>query len=134
MKARWLRDDIEHIGPIKPNPDSVHLVEKYKNKSFMKVLCWKAGAITDTPDAFRLVQMGIAEPADEECEKRANITLEQMAVASHAYERMDRGVHPDDFSRYDQGEMVGYNADGSDIPGPNAATFDDEEEDEEEED
>ncbi len=134
MKARWLRDDIEVVGPIKPNPDSVHFVEKVKNKSVMQILCWKAGALIDGPKAFRLVQMGVAEPVDEECKKRANMTPQKMAAAIYAYERMNRGVHPDDFKRYDGGEMTGYNADGSDIPGPNAATFDDEDpEDEEDE-
>jgi hypothetical protein len=65
--------------------------------------------------------MGVAEPVDDECRTRANRTPEQMAAAAHAYERTRLGIHPEDFEKFDAGEIVGYNADGSYIPGPVAA-------------
>ena len=128
MKARFIRGDME-FGEMTVNPDDIHLVEKYRNHSFVQVPCWKVGAIFDAPNAFRYVQMGICESVDDECAKRANMTEKRMAAAIHAYERMSRGIHPDDFQRYDDGQIVGYNADGSDIPGPNAATVDDDDDD-----
>ena len=133
MKAKFIRDDIE-IGKREVSPGDVHIVEIYRNHSLEKVPCWKVGAIYDAPNAFRYVQMGVCEAVDDECEKRANMTPDKMAAAIYAYERMNRGIHHTDFKRYDKGEMVGYNADGSDIPGPNAVTFDDVDEDEDEED
>ena len=85
------------------------------------------GTVLDVPDAYRLVQMGVAEPADEECQRRANRTPNQMVVAQYAYERTSLGIHPEDYGAYESGEMVGYNPDGSFIPGP-AFTGDDDEE------
>lgn len=78
-----------------------------------------AGTITDHPDAYKLVQQGCAEPADEECAKRAGITEAQWKKAVYAYQRLARGIHPDDFAAYDRGEMIGYYPDGSFKPGPN---------------
>ena len=78
MKARYIRGDIE-TGGVEANPDSVHLVEKVKNHSAVQVLCWKIGAILDIPNAFRYVQMGVCEAADDECAKRANMTPQKMA-------------------------------------------------------
>lgn len=40
-----------------------------------------AGLIVDHPDAFRLVTMGQAEPADEECRTAAGMTPEQIQRA-----------------------------------------------------
>lgn len=131
MKGRMLRHDLEFAGNSKPNPESVHLVQQYRNHEMVDVLCWKVGAVIDDPMVFRLVQMGVAEPADNECEKRANMTPAKMAAAIHAYERTNKGIHPDDFERYESGELAGYDTDGSDIPGPN---FIEEEEEEEEDD
>ena len=125
MKARYLRDDIEVGGLINVSPGNVHFVDKFRNQSIVPVLCFKVGAIMDIPNAFRYVQMGVCEPADEECEKRANMSPERMAAAIYAYERSNKAIHHTDFKRYDRGELVGYNPDGSDIPGPNAVTFDD---------
>lgn len=76
------------------------------------------GTEIEHPDAYMLVRQGVALPADEECEKAADRTAEQLAAAQYAYERLSRGVIPDDFAAYDRGEMVGYNPDGSWRPGP----------------
>jgi hypothetical protein len=84
------------------------------------------GTLIDHPDAFRLVLMGVAVAADDECAERANITPEQFARARHAYERVDRGISPDDFEAYDAGYMIGYNPDGTWKPGPNIAELDEE--------
>lgn len=133
MLAKFIRDDIEYRGPDNLHVDDTHIVEIRRNRRPSKVRMWKKGARVRHPEAFRLVQMGFAEPADEECKLRADMSPELMDEAAHAYERLQLGIVPDDFERYDRGEMAGYNADGSDIPGPNAATFDDVEEDDENE-
>jgi hypothetical protein len=84
----------------------------------------------DNPDAFKLVQMGCAVPADAECEEAHGMTLQQLQAAQHAYVRTELGIHPDDFAAYEAGVMIGYNDDGSYKPGPNyeEAEADDEEE------
>lgn len=91
----------------------------------------RAGTIRSSPpfkafDIVTLVQMGCAEPADEECAKAANMTSDQMAAAQYAYERANRGIAPEDFEAYDAGLMTGYRPDGSWIPGPNAEPEQDE--------
>lgn len=130
MMARFLRDDIEYSGPPEFNVDDLHDVQVLKNHTKQTIRCWKKGAVVNNPKSFRLVQQGMCEPADEECRIRANMSPERMKLAQNAFGRLAAGIHPDDFDRYDRGEMLGYNADGSDIPGPNAVTFDDVDDDE----
>lgn len=86
---------------------------------------WPAGTVIDHWQSYRLVQQGVALPADAECVEAAARSPEQLAAAQYAYERLSRGIHPEDFERYDRGEIAGYNPDGSFVPGPNAQTFDD---------
>jgi len=93
-----------------------------------------AGTIIDDPNAYMLVQIGMAEAADEECAAKANRTPAQLNQARYEYSRTKAGIHPDDYARYDNGEIVGYNLDGTVKPGPNYIDPDEEiEYDEEEE-
>jgi len=126
MKARYIRDDVEYNGPPQLHRDDTHVLEVYRNGEDVKIRFWKKGAVINHKESFRLVQHGVCEPADEECEKRANMSHERIVKSKHAYERLSRGINSEDFDRYDAGLMIGYNPDGSDIPGPNAETFDDE--------
>jgi hypothetical protein len=68
--------------------------------------------------------LGVAVPADEECEQAADMSPERMQAAQYAQLRAQRGIHPDDFKAYDRGEMVGYTPEGEWIPGPNAQEID----------
>jgi len=85
------------------------------------------GTVLDDPDCWRIVAMGNARPADDECAETVIRTPVQQAKAEHAAERLSKGIHPDDFGRYDRGELLGYDANGNDIPGPNAIAEADEE-------
>ena len=71
-----------------------------------------------------LVEMGCAEPADEDCRNAVNMSPERMRLAQEAYERMQQriaaAIDPDDWPAFDAGLMIGYRPDGSCIPGPNA--------------
>ena len=134
MRAKFIIDNAEYGGPKGAHLDDTHEVEIKRNFRQVTTRMWNKGVILDHPEAFRLVQMGIAIPADDECKDRANMNPEMLENAAFAYERLQRGIHIDDFERYGRGELIGYNADGSDIPGPNAVTFDDVDDDDEEED
>lgn len=107
MKARLLRD-----MPIHPK----RVAEGHPP-------FYKAGRVIDNPRAYRLVQQGVAAPADKECEARAKMSDDRMNAAIKAYERLDRGIHMDDFEAYKHGLMIGYKPDGTDgdswIHGPN---------------
>jgi hypothetical protein len=67
-----------------------------------------AGEVIDHPNAWRLVRMGVAEPADDECRAKADMSPEKMERAKVRYERTDLGIHPEDFAAFDSGWMVGY--------------------------
>lgn len=80
-----------------------------------------AGTILDDPNCWLLVLMGQAVPADEECEQKTARPPEVVARAEYAADRLSKGIHPDDFERYDRGELVGYDANGNEILSPEAA-------------
>lgn len=104
MKARIIRSDMQpskrYSGPVEDG----YIAE---------------GAVVDDPHAFMLVRMGVAVPADDECEAAAAMSPEAMARAQYAYERQVRGIAPKDFERYDNGEISHVLPDGSYAPGPN---------------
>ncbi len=104
--------------------------EVMRNGHLTVVRYWKLGAELDHPDAFIQVQQGCAIPADAECAEACGMSEEAMERAQQAYERTNRGIHPDDFGKYAAGEIAGYDGNGDYIPGPNAKTFDDVEESE----
>lgn len=86
-----------------------------------------AGTVIDHADAWLLVQMGVAEAVDRECERKTDRTPEQLQQAQYEHLRTRRGISPEDYVAYDAGEIVGYNADGSNKPGPNFVEEDEEE-------
>jgi hypothetical protein len=85
-----------------------------------KFLFAPAGTIIGDPQCWRLVLMAVADPEDEECAAKTQRTPEQVAAAEKAAKRLERRIDPEDFAAFDAGEIIGYNADGSKIPGPNA--------------
>ena len=80
---------------------------------------WPEGTILEDPRAYRLVQMGMGEPADDECTLSACMSSAEMKAAQIKSEMVGKGIHPDDYQRYLDGEIIGYDENGDDIPGPN---------------
>ena len=80
---------------------------------------WPAGTIEEHPKAYILVRMGTAKPADDECTLAAAMSTPQQATAQKHNEVVRKGIHPDDYQRYFDGVITGYDIDGNDIPGPN---------------
>jgi len=117
MRCRLLRDENR---PVQTDAE----YQSFVTTGRLPVL--PAGTIIDHPDAHVLVRMGMAEPADVECAVAARLTLEQMTAAQWAQERVRRGIHPEDYEAFDAGKMIGYDAAGNWIPGPNYVPGDDE--------
>jgi hypothetical protein len=90
------------------------------------------GAIIERPDAHLLVCLGMAVPDDEECRIACGLTDAQIAQAIKAQDRVSKGIEPQDYGKFDRGEIAGYREDGSYLPGPNAVDEPDEENDTEE--
>jgi len=88
---------------------------------------WVAGTQIDVDkrSCQLLVGNGDAEPVDEESEaccvgwqnKRAEVLLSREMLA--------KGIEPEDRERFRNGEILGYDEDGNDIPGPNYCEEDD---------
>ena len=136
MQAKIIRDDIE-VSPsavLSDEEQSQTITrESWRNGQMEPVRFWSLGAILSRPDSYLLVQMGIAEPADDECRQWAGMTSAQMAQAQHAARRVTAGISPEDFPLYDAGIITGYNPDGSYVPGPNWDQMPQDDEDEDDE-
>lgn len=136
MKARIIRGDIElSAAPDRLPGDWLELVvvrEVLQNGRMIERAFWKVDAIISLPDCWRAVEMGWAVPADDECDKASGRrTPLQHAASQQAYERLTRGIHPDDFEKFDSGQILGYKPNGDYIPGPNWVEPSEEDEDEE---
>lgn len=120
MKCKIIRTDIEcspaHMPP--GNETQYEYRDTLRNGAIEKVPFWKNGAILEMPDVHLLVQMGCAVPADDACLLRAHRNPEELAAAQKAYNRLAKGIHPDDFELFDQEIIAGYKPDGSYDPGP----------------
>ena len=78
-----------------------------------------AGTVIDDPDCFWIVLNGQAEPVDDECIARTEHALKNSAEMKVAAKELALGILPEDRPKFRAGEILGYNADGSYIPGPN---------------
>lgn len=136
MQARIIRDDIE-VSPSAEltEAEQAQTVERivWRNGRNQHATFWRLGAILERPDSYMLVRLGVAEPADEECQIAASMTTAQRAAAQHASRRLAAGIHPEDFGLYDAEIITGYNPDGTFKPGPNFDQLPDNTEDEEDE-
>lgn len=115
-----------------PAPSAMDDDRIEKNESGRPV--WPVGTIIEGPKAFRLVQMGVAEPDDAECRLRCAMTTKEMKKAQRHQKAVAAGIVPEDYQRFFDGEIVGYNADGSDIKGPNWVDRSNEDEDDDDDD
>ena len=136
MQAKIIRDDIE-VSPSAEltEAEQALTVERivWRNGRNQPATFWRQGAILTRPDSYMLVRLGVAEPADEECQMAASMTSAQRAAAQHASRRLAAGIHPEDFHLYDAGIITGYNPDGTYKPGPNFAQLPNSTEDEDDE-
>lgn len=73
---------------------------------------WDAGKVIEHPRAYRLVQQGVAVPADKECELKASMSDDRMIAAAAAYDKVSKGIASEDYEAYDAGLMTGYKPDG----------------------
>lgn len=96
MKCKFLRDmevthpDLKSHADIRELANQFHSgqisQEQYRERMRITV---KAGAVIDHPKAYQLVQMGVAEPVDQECKNRANIPERKFPDIFEAYDRLD---------------------------------------------
>jgi len=109
MKSKLIKDSRADSGAIDPRIFRGDDGKRY----------WPVDTIIEGPRAYRLVQMGMAVPADDECTLAACMTTAEMKAAQTKQEMLGKGIAPEDYQRYLDGEILGYYADGDEIPGPN---------------
>ncbi len=102
MKAEYIKPNVL-VNPRSPKPPA-DKVETRANGTTV----WKVGAIVSHPHAYRLVQMGVAVPADDECIRRANMTPHQMAEAQFAQEALSKFIEVKHKELYRHGLIAGY--------------------------
>lgn len=100
MKAKLTREQVvnqDENGPITRKVRD-EVIAKYiageitreQKTNALKRLA-SPGFVIDHPNAFRLVQLGLAEPADDECRRRAGMTDKQIEAAQLAAEKVENG-------------------------------------------
>lgn len=96
---------------------------------------WKLGAIVevDRRGAQLLVGNGDCEPADDEAEEACKGWQARRPEVLLAREMLAKAIDPEDRERFRNGEILGYDADGNDIPGPNWCDPDEDDTEEEDE-
>lgn len=124
MKARVVNPTIElAAAPDQLSAEWMELTDVRlvkRNGRMIQRAFWKVGSVIEMPDCWMAVQMGWAEPADEECNLASGcMTREELDAAQKAYIKTNLGIHPEDYEKFDNGEILGYSPTGGYIPGPN---------------
>ena len=90
---------------------------------------WPAGTVEDHPNAYLRVRMGDSEPADDECRLAAAMSSQEMKTAQRISGAVRAGIEPVDYQRFFDGENLGYDSEGEDVPGPNYVPPEDDDDD-----
>jgi hypothetical protein len=127
MKIKMIRSDLNVAADYLDDPQVITDERGLK--------WWPVGAIVDVDASGKyLVDNGDAEPADDEMEslcagwklRRDDVLLSREMLA--------KCIDPEDRQRFRNGEILGYDDDGNDIPGPNYVARDDDDDQEDEDD
>ncbi len=112
MKIKLIRSDLKVPPGIKKTDQMTDTP---------KGLFWNVGAVIDVPP--RAVQLlvgnGDAEPECAGAKKLCSDYEAKRAERKLSRDMLAAGIEPEDRERFRNGEIVGYDADGNDIPGPN---------------
>ena len=124
MKIRFIRSDLQVVTSTALPPDD--RMNERDGRYY-----WNLGAVYEVPKrgCELLVRNGDAEPADDEAEAVCAGWKRDRAKTLFRREALSKGIHPDDFGKFERGEMIGYDAEGNDVPGPNYIDEDEEEDD-----
>lgn len=99
MKAELLRE-MPRVNPAWSEKD-LHAAQKARRPYHVpQYVPAPAGTIIDDPDCWRLVMIGVAKPADDDCREAAPLSDEEIAERARRYDRLDKGRATGD-RRYD---------------------------------
>jgi len=126
MKIKLIRSDLNVAADYVDDPQVI--------KDERGLLWWPLGAVmeVDRAGGKLLVENGDAEPADAEAEEVCAGWLLRRDDVLLSREMLAKCIDINDRQRFRNGEIVGYDDDGNDIPGPNYVVRDEDDTDEEE--
>lgn len=115
MKIKYIRAD-NGVSVAFDTPENADQIDRSSGRPN-----WKIGAIVevDRRGAQLLVGNGDCEPADAEAEEACKGWTIRRADVLLSREMLAKAIEPEDRDRFRRGEILGYDADGKDVPGPN---------------
>lgn len=122
MRARIIREDMQLGMSATAYPETDERVvwkTVTQNGRPVKRRFWRLGAEIEDPMVWRLVQCGVAIPADDACREACGLSEDQMAFAQKRYEAVCRGIAPEDYQLFFNKVISGYEDDGSFKKGDN---------------
>ena len=128
MKIKYIRTDNGVAGAF-DNEQYADQIDRSSGQPF-----WKLGAIVevDRRGAQLLVGNGDCEPVDDEAEEACKGWKLKRSEVLLSRDMLAKAIEPEDRDRYRRGEILGYDENGNDIPGPNWVEPEDDDSDEEE--
>lgn len=94
MQAKLIRDS-DGTNPKWSKKAYHEALEKGVEYNVPRLVPRPAGTIINHPDAYQLVQLGMAVPHDDECRRRCGMNEEQIAAAITAQDRFEEGIVSD---------------------------------------
>lgn len=132
MKCEFLVDaDTERsmLAPEEAAKTKVRMSRNATTGEMREEAYFPAGTIHEHPECWKLVNFGMAKPADEECEKMCRtLTAAERSQLELSYKADSLGIHdPVDRQLFFDGVIAGYEAVGNGqlawLPGPNYETW-----------
>lgn len=129
MKIKFVRSD-NGVAAAFDTPANADQIDRSSGQPY-----WKLGAVVevDRRGAQLLVGNGDCEPADLEAEEACKGWTSRRADVLLSREMLARAIDPEDRERFRNGEILGYDENGNDIPGPNWVEPDDDDTEEDDE-
>jgi hypothetical protein len=129
LKIKFVRSD-NGVAAAFDIPENADQIDRSSGQPY-----WKLGAVVevDRRGAQLLVGNGDCEPADAEAEEACKGWTSRRADVLLSREMLARAIDPEDRERFRSGEILGYDENGNDIPGPNWVEPDDDDTEEDDE-
>lgn len=95
MKAKIAHSNISRLNPDF-DKEKYRGLDKLQRRFYLRktprTVLHPLGDIVDHPEAYKLVELGIATPEDDECREAAGLSDEQIEVRLKAYSKLSRGM------------------------------------------
>lgn len=95
MKAKIAHSNITRLNP-EFNKDEFRRLDKLGRRFYLRktprTVLHPLGDIVDHPEAYKLVELGMATPEDDECREAAGLSDENIRERIERYKKLSRGM------------------------------------------